>query len=69
MESMTKPINNIHIITSNRKWGVYNLNESYRSKRNFKYRDLAFHYAANKYKAKIIVHNSDGGVDFVHDNN
>lgn len=31
--------------------------------RNFKHRDLAFHYAA-KFNARIIVHNKDGTIDF-----
>ena len=61
-----KPIGDIHIITWKGKWGVYK-RKSYRSLRNFKFRDLAFHFAT-KYKTKIIVHNSDGGVDFIYDN-
>jgi hypothetical protein len=57
----------IHIIRSNRKWGVHNFKKDYRSLRNFKYRDIAFHYAA-RYKSSIVVHNSDGSVDFVFNN-
>lgn len=61
-----KPIGDIHIITCKGKWGVYK-RKSIRSLKNFKHRDLAFLFAT-KYKTRIIVHNSDGGVDFVHDN-
>lgn len=63
---MTKPIDDIHIITWKGKWGVYK-KRSHRSLRNFKYRDLAFLFA-NRYKTRIIVHNSDGSVDFIYDN-
>jgi hypothetical protein len=53
----------IHIIKSRRKWGVYKRNGN-KSLRNFEHRDLAFHYAT-RYDAKLIVHNSDGMVDFI----
>lgn len=55
--------NHIHIIHSRNKWGVYK-RDSHKSLKNFKHRDLAFHYAATKFTSKIVVHNTDGEVDF-----
>lgn len=55
----------IHIVRCNGKWGVYSKG-SHRSKRNFKHRDLAFHYAT-RYDARIIVHNTDGMVVFIYE--
>ena len=58
-----------HIIHWRYKWGIYPKHGN-RSKANFKYRDLAFHSAVSlaiQYQAKIIVHNTDGGVDFIFD--
>ena len=58
-----------HIIHSRNKWGIYPRNGN-RSRANFKHRDLAFHSAvglAIQYQAKIIVHNTDGSVDFIFD--
>jgi hypothetical protein len=56
-----------HIIHSRNKWGIFPKNGN-RSKANFKHRDLAFHDAislAVQYRAKIIIHNTDGSVDFI----
>lgn len=56
-----------HIIRSKGKWGIFPKHGN-RSKANFKHRDLAFHSAvglALQYQAKIIVHNTDGDVDFI----
>jgi hypothetical protein len=58
-----------HIIHWRYKWGIYPRHGE-RSKANFKHRDLAFHRAvglAIQYEARIIVHNTDGGVDFIFD--
>lgn len=55
----------IHIISSNKKWGVYK-RTSYRSMKNFSHRDLAFHYAT-QFKVRIIVHNKNGTIDFIYD--
>jgi hypothetical protein len=57
----------VHIISNRGKWGIYKRGK-YRSVRNFKYRDLAFHHACMRFKTKIIVHNTDGGVDFIEHN-
>jgi hypothetical protein len=58
-----------HVVRVRSKWGIYPKHGN-RSKGNFKHRDLAFHASvglARQYEAKIIVHNTDGGVDFVFD--
>jgi len=58
----------LHVITWKRKWGVYKRN-SERSMRNFKHSDLAFLFACSlNYPddLKIVVHNEDGSVDFIH---
>jgi hypothetical protein len=59
----------LYIIRSRNKWKIYT-RDSIRSKGNFKHRDLAFHNAvsiARQYQAKIIVHDTDGSVDFIFD--
>jgi hypothetical protein len=58
---------NLHIISSRKKWGIYT-RSGHRSLKNFKYRDLAFLYATMlfEFNTKIIVHNSDGSVDFIY---
>jgi len=59
----------LHIIRSKRKWGIFERNKN-RSLKNFKHRDLAFHHAASiaqENHIKIIIHNTDGLVDFVFD--
>jgi len=58
-----------HIIRSQNKWKIIPKNGE-RSRANFKHRDLAFYSAvglAVQYQAKIIVHNTDGSVDFIFD--
>lgn len=58
----------LHIITYRGKWGIYK-RKSQRSIRNFSYRDLAFHHAVSfsiKNGWDIVVHNTDGGVDFIY---
>jgi hypothetical protein len=57
----------IFIISHGKKWGVYKRN-SERSLKNFNHRELAFHYAATRFKTLISVHNTDGLVDFKYDN-
>ena len=54
----------VNIISSRGKWKILK-DRKYRSVKNFKHRDLAFHYAATHFKGKIIVHNTDGDVDFI----
>ena len=60
-----KPIH-LYIISHGGKWGIFK-SAGKRSIRNFKHRELAFHYAATNYSGvRISVHNKDGGVDFVY---
>ena len=60
----------LHVITVKRHWGVFK-RHSARSLRNFKHRDLAFLYAVRYAKnrdVQIIVHDTDGCVDFTYFN-
>jgi hypothetical protein len=57
----------LYIIKVRNKWGVYKTHSN-RSMKNFKHRDLAFHYAvphAIKNRLRITVFDADGFTDFV----
>lgn len=63
---MKKAYSDFHIISHSGMWGVFKKG-SVRSMRNFKHRELAFLYASG-YKTKIIIHETDGSVCFIFNN-
>lgn len=63
---MNTTFERIYVISHHNKWGVYKRHGK-RSLRNFKHRDLAFHYAT-KFKAQIVVMTKDGELDFTYIN-
>jgi len=59
-----------YVISSRNRWGVHK-RYGKRSLRNFKHRELAFLYAVRYAKnrdVRIIVHDTDGCVDFTYNN-